>query len=140
MDLAVGVFLQDASGSRKLGARRMGGRRGATYFVLFGFLKPGASDLALSTSPVVLSFFLSPGEFPDLPGSGLGLCPGALCDAPKFGVPLLPAWTMPTLIVAKTSNAAQIAIFLRVMLAPSVALIVSESAGRSPASSDYSDR
>jgi hypothetical protein len=139
MDLAVGVFLQDASGSRKLGARRMGGRRGATYFVLFGFLKPGASDLALSTSPAVLSFFLSPGEFPDFPGgAGVGLCPGALCDAPRFA--LLPAWAMPTLIVVKTSAAAQIAIFLRVMLAPSVALIVSESAGRSPASSDYSDR
>src|SRR5436190_17654049 len=86
----------------------------------FVFFEPGASDFA-SFAPV--SFLMSPGAFSDLPGPlGGVMWPGAMVETPVFGVPLLPAWAVPMLIVAKTSAAAQIEILLRAILVPSVAV------------------
>src|SRR5215510_11920805 len=92
-----------------------GGRMVIDYFFLL-LWSPGASSLAF-VAPV--SCLMSPGAFPDFPGSsdplGTGWWPGELADTPWFGEPLPAAWASCEATVAATSAAAHMTIFLRAM-------------------------
>src|SRR5262245_40856745 len=92
-----------------------GGRVVKDYFFLL-LWSPGASSLAFA-APV--SCLMSPGAFPDFPGSsdplGTGWWPGEFADTPLFGEPLPAAWTSCEVAMAATSAAAHITIFLRAM-------------------------
>src|SRR5215475_1393054 len=108
-----GIFVDCAC--KKGAPAPWGGRMVKVYFFLL-LWSPGASSLAF-VAPV--SCLMSPGAFPDFPGSsdplGTGWWPGELADTPWFGEPLPAAWASCEATVAATSAAAHITIFLRAM-------------------------